>query len=284
MTKASSLLRGFLKAMFSDYNGIQVFLYPGTIFYWISNASIVLALSTLLSVRLHYLPLSFLGVLVIYISFIMMKIYTILFQGPHRENPHLVSEFWDAVIRLHTRFFVVLLAAMIFFVFTEFMSYFYGIKIPLKHGIMLFFRLFTILLIIAYYIPAMWLKPYRKRRYGKKRSELLCYAWIIKNPLQAVKYSGMLFLVMLAAVRVYVIVIAYAYDPLLYALNDFLGVNLHVELLPITKLWTVVYNLFMLAVAFMLSNLCFFPIIKLAQLLADALHPIKLGQVSHAKS
>jgi hypothetical protein len=284
VTKSSALLRGFLKAMFSDYNGIQVFLYPGTIFYWISSTSILWALSTLLSVRLHFLPISFMGILVIYISFIMMKIYTILYQGPHRDNPHLLSEYWDAIIRLHTRLFVVLLAAMIFFVFTEFMAYFYGIKIPLKQGIMLFFRLFTILLIIAYYIPAMWLKPYRKRRYGKRRSELLCYSWITKNPLQAVKYSGMLFLVMLAAVRIYVIVIAYIYNPLLFALNDFLGINLHVELMPISNIWTVFYNLFMLAVAFMLSNLCFFPIIKLAQLLADALHPIKLVKVNHAQS
>ncbi|MCD8479244.1 MAG: hypothetical protein LRZ88_02785 [Candidatus Cloacimonetes bacterium] len=283
MTKASSLLRGFLKAMFSDYNGIQVFLYPGTIFYWISNASIVLALSTLLSVRLHYLPLSFFGRLSdLYLLHNDEDIHH-LFRATSGK-PAFGLRVLGCCYPLAHQILCGAVGRDDFFVFTEFMSYFYGIKIPLKHGIMLFFRLFTILLIIAYYIPAMWLKPYRKRRYGKKRSELLCYAWIIKNPLQAVKYSGMLFLVMLAAVRAYVIVIAYAYDPLLYALNDFLGVNLHVELLPITKLWTVVYNLFMLAVAFMLSNLCFFPIIKLAQLLADALHPIKLGQVSHAKS
>lgn len=284
MNKVSTLLRGLLKAMFSDYNGIQIFLYPGTIFYWISSSSIILALSTLLSVRVHYLPLTFWGVLLIYVAFMMMKIYTMVFDGPHQMNRHLLSQYWDAVIRLHLRLFVTIIVVMIFFVFAEFMSYFYGIKIPLKQGIMLFFRLFTILLIIAYYIPSMWLKPYRQRNYSKHRSELLCFAWLKKNPLSGLKYSAMLFLIMLAAVRVYVLAVSFIYKPLLLAVYDLLGVNLQVELIPISHLGSVFYNLFMLAAAFMLSNLCFFPILLLAQYLANALHPIKLIKVTHAEN
>jgi len=284
MNRISMMLRGLLKAMFSEYNGIQVFMYPGTIFYWLSSTGILVALSSLLSARIHYLPLTFWGVLLIYVAFIMIKIYTILFKGPHFASPHLISEYWDSVIRLHIRLFVVLIAVMVFFVFAEFMSYFYGIKIPLKHGIMIFFRLFTVILIIAYYIPAMWLKPYRERGYGRRRSEQYFFAWMKRNPLATVKYSGMLFLILLAAVRLYVLLIPYVYNPLIYAVNDFLIINLQLELAPINHLWSVFYDLFILSAAFMLSNLCFYPIMMLAQALANALHPIKPGKVNYAQS
>ena len=265
--------------MFSDYNGIQVFLYPVTIFYWISSSSILLALTTLLSVRVHFLPITFWGVLLIYVAFVMMKIYTMLFPSPSANNPGLISEFWNAVIKLHTRLFIVLIIVMVFFVLTEFLSYFYGIKIPVKQGIMLFFRLFTVLLIVVYYLPNMWLKPYRMRHYSKRRSELLCYSWLRRHPLEAIKYTAILFLVMLSAVRLYLVAIAYVYNPSLMALHEYLGINLQLELVPIIKLWSVFYNLFMLSAAFMLSNICFFPILILAQLLVDKLHPIKLNKV-----
>jgi len=280
VTKLSLFLRGTLKSMFTDYNGIQIFLYPGTLFYWISSSSILLALSTLLSVRVHFLPITFWGVLFIYLAFMIMKIYTMIFSVAPDHQVHLLDEFWDSIINLHARLFVVLLIVMVFFVLSEFLSYFYGIKLPVKHAVMLFFRLFTILLIIAYYIPHMWLKPYRERGYSKRRSEMLCYSWLIKHPLIAIKYSGLLFLILIAAVRLYLLMINYVYSPLLLGILDLTGINVRLELIRIDQLWSVFYNLFILAAAFILSNVCFYPLIVLAQFLADKLHPISFAMVN----
>lgn len=269
--------------MFSDYSGVQVFIYPVTIFYWISSNSILLALSTLLSVRVHFLPITFWGVLFVYVAFVMMKLYTMMSYNPQQRSPNFVSEYWDSVIKLHIRLFLVLMMVMVFFVLAEFLNYFYGIKMPVKQGIMLFFRLFTVLLIVAYYVAHMWLKPYLERRYSIQRSMKLCYSWLIKHPLEAIKYTGMLFLIMIAAVRLYVLLIGYVYNPMLLAAREFMGINLQLDLLPIDKLWSVFYNLAMLSAAFMLSNLCFYPIVFLAQLLAHKLNPIVIGKVIDAK-
>ncbi len=200
--------------------------------------------------------------------------------APH-HHVRLFDGFWDSIINLHVRLFVVLLIVMVFFVLSEFLSYFYGIKLPVKHAVMLFFRLFTILLIIAYYIPYMWLKPYLERGYGKRRSEMLCYSWLIKHPLIAIKYSGLLFLIMIAAVRLYLLMINYVYSPLLLGILDLTGINVRLELIRIDQLWSVFYNLFILAAAFILSNVCFYPLIVLAQLLADKLHPISFAKVNN---
>lgn len=262
--------------MFAHYNGVQIFIYPISIFYWLGKESIVMALSNLLTERLHYLPLSFWGVLFIYILFIMMKTYTIYFQTPHQHNKHLVSDFWDSIINMHVRLFIVLIIVMVFFVLTSFMSYFYGIRLPLKQAIALFFRLFTILIIVYYYLAEMWLSPYRKRGYGDHRSETLCWGWLCKNPLAALQYTVFLVLIVLIAVKLYVIVISYVYDPLFLGLKQYLNFSIHLDLVPLKHTGTIFYNLFILAVAFMLSNLLFYPIIHFLQMLANHLHPIRL--------
>lgn len=270
--------------MFSDYNGIQVFIYPITIFYWISSSSIFLALSTLLSVKLHYLPITFWAVLLVYTLFIMLKIYTIYFRFSHKESPHLNKDFWDSVIRLHKRLFVVLLALMVLFVLTEFLRYFYGISLPMKQFVVYAFRLFTIIIILYYYFSSMWLKPYRERNYGSRRSEKLCYLWMLKNPLGAIKYTGLLFLMIFAAVRLYVLVITYIYKPFLLGFGELFGLSLHLEMVSVASVGHMFYNVFILAAAFILSNLGFFPILYLMQILAKRLHPIRLQQVSHVQN
>lgn len=262
--------------MFSHYNGVQIFIYPISIFYWLGKESIVMALSNLLTHRLHYLPLSFWGVLLFFILFVMMKNYTIYFQTAHHHSKHLVSDFWDSIIKLHVMLFIVLIIVMVFFVLTSFMSYFYEIRLPLKQAIALFFRLFTILMIFFYYIAAMWLSPYRVRGYGDKRSQTLFWGWLSKNPGAALQYTIFLILLVFIAVRLYLLMISYFYDPLFVWLKHYLNFSIHLDLVPLTNIGSIFYNLFMLAVAFMLSNLLFYPIIHFFQVVAKRLHPIKL--------
>lgn len=265
-----------LRALFSEFNGIQVFIYPSTILYWVSSSSILLVLTSLLSTKIHFLPVAFYGVLLIYVGFVMMKIYTILFDEPHKRRPQYVSEFWESVIRLHGRLFVAVMIVMVFFVFSEFLSYFYGIKLPVKKAIMMAFRLFTIGLVIVYYIPSIWMKPYRLRLYSQKKSQLLCLGWMRKNPLQAVKYTLILVALLFTAARLYAIVVSYVLVPILMGLGNIFRFNIVLEFIAINGMWSMVYDLYILAAAFMLSNLCFYPIIALTQAWVMGLHPIKL--------
>lgn len=269
--------------MCSEYNGIQVFLYPMTLLYWISSTSILLPFTTLLSVRIHYLPLTFFGVLLIYVCFMILKIYTCLFPGPSSLHPKQLNEFYDKVIQLHLVLFVTLIIVMIYYILSRFLGYFYRIDLPLKQAVMLFFRAFTVLLILYYYLKSMWLGPLRARKYSQKRSTLLAIGWANKNPWAALKYSLMLVVVVFAAVKLYLIVIAYFITPVLSGIRHFLGLKLDIELIPISGIGSVLANLFMLAAAFMLSNLLFYPIIVLSQKLNNSMHPMKIKQVPYGQ-
>jgi hypothetical protein len=268
-----------LRAMCSEYNGIQVFLYPTTLLYWISSTSILLPFTTLLSVRMHYLPLTFFGVLLIYVCFMVLKIYTCIFPGPHKHYPKLMDEFYNMVIQLHLVLFVTVLVLMVYYILSRFLGYFYRIDLPLKKAVMFFFRAYTVLLILYYYLKSMWLQPLRERKYSQKRSTLLVTGWISKNIWAAVKYTGMMAIVVFAAVKLYLIVISYFISPVMEGIRHLLGLKLDIELIPISGIGSVLYNLFMLAAAFMLSNLLFYPIVMLSHKLNKSMHPMKIKQV-----
>ena len=270
--------------MCGQYNGIQVFLYPVTLLYWISSASILLPFTTLLSLRMHYLPLTFFGVLLIYVCFMILKIYTFVFPGPRSGHPKLLGEFYDKVIQLHLVLFVTVLVLMVYYILARFLGYFYRIDLPLKQGVMFFFRALTVLLILYYYLKSMWLKPMRDRRYSQKRSTLLALGWANRNPWAALKYTVMMIVVVFAAVKLYLIVIAYFITPVLSGIRHLLGLKLDIELIPISGIGSVLANLFMLAAAFMLSNLLFYPIIVLSQKLNNSMHPMKIKQVPYGQN
>ena len=270
--------------MVSEFNGVQVFMYPITIFYWLSSTSILWAFTGLMSFRIHLLPLSFFGILLIYVLFMILKIYTGLFPGPHKYYPRFMEEFYDSVIKLHVVLFITIIILMVFYVFTKFLAYFYAIDMPFKQGVMYLFRAYTIILILFFYVRAQWLRPLRMRRYSKKRSELLCMAWIYQHPWAAIKYTVTLLIAVYAAVKIYAFLILYLLSPLLSYLSAVLGLKLNIELIPVRGIYTVGYNVFMLSAAFMLSNLFFYPLIMLVQSVNNNLNPMKIKQGNHAEN
>jgi len=278
------ILRAILKAMCSNYNGIQVFMDSGSLFYWLSSTSLLWAFTSLFQLRIHYLPLVMYLIMFVYVGFMILKIYTSLFEGPHKLFPNRMNEFFDYIIKLHLYLFITLMVLMVFYVFTKFLSYFYAINLPLNRGIWITFRGFTIVLILAYYVRHMWLLPLRQRGYDVGRCECYCLAWIKRNPIAALKYSAILVVLIVLAVRMYQIVIYYILSPLLVYLTTLSGLKLNIELLPVSGVGSVFYNVFMLFAAFMLSNLLFYPIIHLAQMLVTPLHPMRLKQVTNAQS
>jgi len=252
--------------------------------YWITSSSLLVAITSLLSTSIHYLPLTFFGVIMVYVAFTMLKLYTMYFNKPHRFLLNNVSDYWNSVIRLHLYLFITLMILMTFFVLSEFLSYFYGIKLPLKQVVMGMFRVFTISLILIYYLWSVWLKPYRNRKYGKRRAEVLCWGFILHHPWESLKFSLITLLVVVMAVRAYAIAALYVISPIFEGLSHYFGISFTLELSRITSVGTIIYDLFVLAAAFMLSNLCFFPIIYLLQRFISFIHPIKLRALSDAKT
>lgn len=284
MRRFSSFLRGLLKAMFSGYNGVQIFLYPVLLFFWLSHESAMMSFTTLLGRRLHYLPLVFYFVLLVYVGFMVMKIYTGVFDGSGRQYQNRLEEFYDLVIRLHRYLFYTVIILMIFYVLTKFLSYFYGIELPLKKGLMYAFRLFTSSIILFYYVYTMWLKPYREQHYSTRHCQLKCYVWVVKHPFQAFKFTLIMLLIMSAIVRIYLLAISYVFIPLQDFFYGATGISLSIMLQPVNKISSVAINIFLLSAAFLLSNLLFYPFIYVGDRLSLALHPILREQRDHGKT
>ena len=156
--------------MFSGYNGVQIFLYPVLLFFWLSHESAMMSFTTLLGRRLHYLPLVFYFVLLVYVGFMVMKIYTGVFDGSGRQYQNRLEEFYDLVIRLHRYLFYTVIILMIFYVLTKFLSYFYSIELPLKEGCCTSGSLYRPSSCSIMY--TMWLKPYREQHYSTKHCQL----------------------------------------------------------------------------------------------------------------
>ncbi len=244
----------------------------------------MVAITSLLSISIHYLPISFFGVILIYVAFISFKLYTMYFTKPHRLELHNVNDFWDSIIRLHLYLFITLMILMVFFVLSEFLSYIlrdqaasetgsYGLVQDL-HG---FFD-------PLYYLWSTWLKPYRNRNYGRKRAEKLCLGFIIHHPWESLRFSVITLLMVLVAVRAYALTALYVLSPIFDGLSRFLAIKFSLELSRIHNTGSILYDLFVVAAAFMLSNLCFYPFIILSQKLITAIHPIKLKSLANAKA
>ena len=67
------LITSLARYLFGSFNGIQVFLYPGLLLYWLRSDRLVEVISDLLGLRIHYFPLGVFLLLGLYVAFILLK-------------------------------------------------------------------------------------------------------------------------------------------------------------------------------------------------------------------
>lgn len=261
-------LTRILKALLGDYNGVQVFWAPITLFYWIQSGTILASATSLFSFRVHYFPL--LAFLVIFFYTIFMIVKLKLFHSGTD------SDFWDGIIELHVSVMALVLIALIVYAVTGFMDYFYGLHGTLKTSMYMLFKLYTAMLIMYHYLFNYWLQPYYKRNYGRKRAHLSLYAWIRGNVAVFVRYSLLLIVIVFASIRLYLLMINYALVPILEGWKSYAGVDLRLHLYPFMHVNDVFINVGVLLIAFGLSNLFFSPIIILVSRFTKLIHPIHL--------
>jgi hypothetical protein len=72
--KVLNLIREILNVLFGDYNGIQVFIAPVTLVYWIDSNSLITSATSLISFRIHYLPLLAFFTILAFVVFMLVKI------------------------------------------------------------------------------------------------------------------------------------------------------------------------------------------------------------------
>ena len=266
MNKVARILA---QVLFGEYNGIQVFLAPVTLFYWIDGSSILSAGTSLLNFRVHFFPLLVFMIIFAYTAFMMTKLK--LFHTGSQ------SDYIDTLIDMNISVLALVLIALIVFAIASFLAYFYGIRETVRPAMYLLFKLYTSILIFYYFFVHQWLKRFYQRGYGRDSATKALKAWIRKNQLGFIRYSVLLIAIVLAAIRLYQIMISYIIDPILSGFTSIFGFNPHLHLVPFIHNQDVFINVAVCCVAFVMSNLLFFPIIFIMGQLLEWLHPDKLA-------
>ncbi len=263
----NSLPYKIYKVLCGDFNGIQVFWSPGTLIPLLSSSGILAALSSALSFRIHYMPLFIFLIMGFYVIYVTLKL-KLFYQIPN-------GDFTDAFIGLNLSVLGLFLISLIVYAVSGFMLYFYGIDGILKPLLLLLFKSYTALIILYHYLLWMWLRPFYARRYGRQRAFTAMVAWQRKNIYAAVRYTLMMILMVLAAIKVYQILLSYVLQPVLDGLVLHLKINLQLHMTAFYNLWDIVINLGILILAFLISNLCFYPLVYAVTYIGKRLLPIQ---------
>lgn len=264
-------------ALCGDFNGIQVFWSPGTLLYILSSTGVLAALSSALSFRMHYMPLFIFLIVLAYVVFVAAKLK--LFYA------NLPGAWLDEFIGLNISVLGLFLISLIIYAVSAFMLYFYGIDGTLKPVLLLLFKSYTAIIILYHYLLSLWMNPFYGRNYGRIRARKAFLAWLRKHVYIAVRYTILVMIMVLAAIKLYQIVISLVLMPFIEGLASSTGLNLQLNLQAFYSMNDIVINLGILILALLISNTVFYPLVYSVNKLAQWLLPIKsLRSVSHAKA
>ena len=263
--KVLNLIREILNVLFGDYNGIQVFIAPVTLVYWIDSNSLITSATSLISFRIHYLPLLAFFTILAFVVFMLVKIKLLY--------PCSGSEFIDLTIQLNVSVMALILIALIIYALSNFLAYFYGIKGTVKSGLYLLFKLYTAILILYHYLINVVLAPFYRRRYSHLHALKNFLVWARHNKFLLFRYVLLIVMVIFFAVRVYQIVLQFLIIPAINSISDFTGFDLKFKLYPFLGVSDIFTNLLAIFGAFTVSNLLFFPIIWVLKYLVDRFLP-----------
>lgn len=265
------LINCLARYLFGSFNGIQVFLYPGLLLYWLRSDRLVEVISDLLGLRIHYFPLGVFLLLGLYVAFILLKYRAMSSAKPSQPGGELAT----FVVDLHVKLLTVLLCFALLFVFAAFTRYFYGIQVPVKLIASWTARALGGVMILYYYLADTWLSPWLNRGHKRQAAVSRTKVYARRHPKTYVAFNLFQIVMVLALARIYVNLVEYIYHPILTLLGS--ALRLEFELKPILidghlALW---WNALLTALAFLISNLGFIPLVWLAKLATDITHPIR---------
>jgi len=261
-----SLIKSLIQNLFGSFNGIQVFLYPGLMLYWLQSDRLIEVVSDLLGLNIHYFPLSIFLLLFLYMVFIVVK-HMVMFPG---ETGTRMAKVGDFIVDAHEKFLAVLICFALLFVFAGFFKYFYGISLPVKLIASWTARALGGLMILYYYLEDVWLSPWLRLGHGKPGSvtRTRVYARLHLRGFFAFNLFQVIMVILLA--RVYVNMLEFIYHPLLMLIGSATGIVIELNPVSLGTNLALFWNILLAGAAFLISNFFFIPLIWLAKLARSA--------------
>lgn len=263
------LINGTFRLLFGEFNGVQVFLYPMTIFWCIDSNSFLYSVTGLLTTYKHFFPLTLFLLLFIYILFLVIKNYSAIIGDEKPVSAGEKRSFFMMVIDLHKILLVALAVIGLLYVLAAFLRYYYDIRVPLKTIYPYIFRGFSIFLILYYLLKNTWTKPFRKAGLTMERAFIKTRREYRQYPEPYAMHAVISGLMVVLGAFVYNLLVL----NLVYPLISTTGISPNLYLTQPASIPALLYDIFILGVAFMISNLLFSPIVMLISHFIMAFHP-----------
>ncbi|HOZ00872.1 MAG TPA: hypothetical protein PLG20_03590 [Candidatus Syntrophosphaera sp.] len=269
MNTLHRVIHSLFKLLFGEFNGVQVFFYPLTLFWWIDSDSFLLAVTGLLTNQRHYFPLCLFLLVIVYLAFLIVKNSSAIFKESELPSHAARRSFNNMVVEVHKILLITIVTAALIYAVAAFLHYYYNIRVPLKTIYPLLYQLFSVALILWYTLKNKWTKPLREAGKSMERAYRLVRRDLALRPREYLLHGLTLILMVMIGSYIYNLIVVYLLFPF-FASKE---AGLKVILLEPATLPALLYDVFIFAVAFMLSNLLFSPFVRLITHFSDKLNP-----------
>ncbi len=258
-----TLGRSLLKYWLGGFNGIQVFIFPVLLLYWLDALELLHVVSEILTFKMHYLPLCIFLFLAVYVLFIIAKYYV--------SAPHTKAEFKLFIIELHKYLLTCLFCFAILFLLAIFLKYFYGILISEKAIASWTARGLGIFAILISHLSHSWTEPWQKLGHSFPNALARVRIFARHHPYRFHTFNLLHIFLILLFCRAYINWQDYIYYPIFHAL----GLDFKLNLISVSSTIALSINVILVTFAALCSSFFFIPLVWLATQITRFLHPIK---------
>lgn len=251
---------GIIKLLFGDFNGVQAFVYPWTLLWWISGKSLLYTITGLLTNQRYLFPLTVFLILMMYMAFILVKNTSAILSGERTVSQAERKSLAQMAVNAHKLLLIGLAVALLIYLLGSFLKYYYGLLLPLREIYQRMFQGFSIILIVAYTLKNAWTKHYREQGDSMDEAFAKVRGEIVSTPGVYALHGAALCCLILIGCFIYNLLIL----NLIYTLADGFGIAPDLKMLPPFTILALLYDAFLLGIAFLLSNLLFSPIVILS--------------------
>ncbi len=274
--------QSIISVLFGEWNGIQFFLLPMTLFYLLDGFSIARWITGLLTHRIHYLPLT------VFLFFFLFHVYMILkrlsydFELPASKYKR--KDLISFIIKIHEQLIIFILVMAIVYVFSAFIRYFYQIQMPIRYAFAYITQFCCITLIVFHYVMNNWLFRFRIKGHSYNRAWAYMFVYVKRNLGVFIQYSLLCIMMIVVSIYVYRIMIVILISPLFSYISDLTGWTLKIRTQNGSSGLIVVSNVWSVFVAYLISNLFYAPIVKAFHGVLQMFHPLTAKKEPNAKS
>ncbi len=262
------VLNATKSVLFGEWNGLQVFLVPSTVFFLIDDASLRLWFIDLFTRQMFYIPMVLFVLLLLFLLVMVIK-YSVSMESLPLVRDQRKDMLFDYVLGIHELLLVVIFSFMVIYVLTAFLRYFYSIHFPLRYIYLKIFQFMAIGMILYAHLRSTLLKVTFRPHHSPKRNTATLLLYIRRNQRLFLWRSLISLALILISVHVFKWTVYFFWEPLIALADRWTGTSLRFSLVKVSSTPDLFYNLYILFSTYMLSNALFSPIVKLFDHLAQ---------------